>query len=91
VDTLLRLDRPARHRLARLLKKTKDHHTSLRYLMILKLDQGLSRQQVARDLRCAPATVVGAAQRFQTLGGDGLLDQRADDHVPPMLPAACPR
>ena len=45
--------------------------------MILKLDQGLSRQQVARDLQCAPATVVGAAKRFLELGEDGLLDQRA--------------
>ena len=77
MDTILRLDRPVRRRLERLLKKAKDHQTALRYLMILKLDQGLSKQQVARDLRCAPATVVGVAQRFQTLGEDGLLDQRA--------------
>jgi transposase len=79
VDTILRLDRPVRRRLARILKTTKDHRTALRYLMILKLDQGLSRQQVARDLHCAPATVVGAAQRFQALGEDGLLDRRADN------------
>lgn len=82
VDTILRLDRPARRRLERLLRKTKDHRTALRYLMILKLDQGLSRQQVARDLHSAPATVVGAAQRFQALGEDGLLDRRADNGQP---------
>lgn len=82
MDTILRLDRPARRRLTKLLRKTKDHQTALRFLMILKLDRGLSRQQVARDLRCAPATVVGAAQRYQTLGEDGLLDQRAGNGQP---------
>jgi len=50
--------------------------------MILKLDQGISRQQVARDLRCAPATVVGAAKRYLAGGEDGLLDQRAGNGQP---------
>jgi len=77
VDTILRLDRPVRRRLTKWLRKTKDHQTALRIIMILKLDQGLSRKQVARDLQCAPATVVGAAKRYQELGEDGLLDQRA--------------
>ena len=82
MDNILRLDRPARRRLTKLLRKTKDHQTALRYLMILKLDQGLSRQQVARDLRCAPATVVGAAKRYLADGEDGLLDQRACNGQP---------
>jgi len=82
VDTILRLDRPARRRIAKLLRRTRDHQTALRYLMILKLDQGISRQQVARDLRCAPATVVGAAKRYLAGGEDGLLDQRAGNGQP---------
>ena len=82
MDNILRLDRPGRRRLTRLLRKTKDHQTALRFLMILKLDQGLSRQQVARDLQCAPATVVGAAKRYRELGEDGLLDQRAGNGQP---------
>ena len=82
MDNILRLDRPGRRRLTKLLRKTKDHRTALRFLMILKLDQGLSRQQVARDLQCAPATVVGAAKRFRELGEEGLLDQRAGNGQP---------
>ena len=74
---ILRLDRPTRRRLTRSLRKTKDHWTALRHLMILKLDQGLSRQRIARELQCAPATVVAVAKRFLELGEDGLLDQRA--------------
>jgi hypothetical protein len=69
--------RLARRRLTKQLRKTKDHQAALRILMILKLGQGLSRKQVARDLHCAPATVVGAARRYLELGEDGLLDQRA--------------
>jgi len=44
--------------------------------MIVKLGQGLSRHQVARDLACAPSTVVKAARRFAEGGEEGLLDQR---------------
>jgi transposase len=44
--------------------------------MIAKLAQGLSRQQVARDLGCWPSTVVKAARRFAEAGQEGLLDQR---------------
>ena len=74
---ILRLDRPVRRRLTKFLRKTKDYLTARRVLMILKLHQGLSRQQVARDLQCAASTVVEAAKRFRALGEDGLLDQRA--------------
>jgi transposase len=45
--------------------------------MIAKLGQGLSRQQVARDLGCAVSTVAEAGRRFAVLGAEGLLDQRA--------------
>ncbi len=72
-----RLDRAARRRLIRRAKKAKDPHTALRFLMIAKLGQGLSRQQVARDLACVPSTVVKAARRFAEAGEEGLLDQRA--------------
>ena len=76
-----RLDRAARRRLIRRAKKAKDPHTTLRFLMIAKLGQGLSRQQVARDLACVPSTVVKAARRFAEAGEKGLLDQRAFNGV----------
>ncbi|HVP66484.1 MAG TPA: IS630 family transposase [Anaeromyxobacteraceae bacterium] len=77
-----RLDRAARRRLIQRSKKAKDPSTALRFLMIAKLGQGLSRQQVARDLQCAPSTVVSAAKRYQELGEEGLLDQRAGNGQP---------
>jgi transposase len=49
--------------------------------MIAKLGQGLSRQQVARDLACVPSTVVKTARRFAKAGEEGLLDQRAFNGV----------
>ena len=72
-----RLDRAARRRLIHRAKKAKDADTALRFIMIAKLGQGLSRQQVARDLACVPSTVVKAAKRFAESGEEGLLDQRA--------------
>jgi len=48
VDKIPRLDRAARRRLIQRGRKTKDPHAFLRFLMIAKLGQGLSRQQVAR-------------------------------------------
>jgi len=45
--------------------------------MIVKLADGLSRQQVARDLGCAPATVVRTWHRYRKGGEERLLDQRA--------------
>lgn len=72
-----RLDRAARRRLILRGRKTADPPTSLRFLMIAKLGQGLSRQQVARDLACVPSTVVKAAKRYVEGGEDALLDQRA--------------
>jgi len=77
VDKIPRLDRAARRRLITRGRKTKDPQTALRFLMIAKLAQGLSRQQVARDLGCWPSTVVKAARRFAEAGQEGLLDQRA--------------
>jgi transposase len=81
VDKILRLERAARRRLINRGRKTKDPHTALRFLMIAKLGQGLSRQQVARDLACVPSTVVRTARRFAEFGEDGLLDQRAFNGV----------
>lgn len=77
-----RLDRAARRRLIRCAKKAKDPNTALRYLMVAKLGQGLSRHQVARDLACAPSTVVKAGRRFADAGEKGLRDQRAFNGAP---------
>jgi len=77
VQKIPRLDRAARRRLINRGRKTKDHQTALRFLMIAKLGQGLSRHQVARDLGCVPSTVVKVARRFAEAGEEGLLDRRA--------------
>jgi len=82
VHKIPRLDRAARRRLITRGRKTKDPQTALRFLMIAKLAQGLSRQQVARDLGCWPSTVVKAASRFAKAGQEGLLDQRAFNGAP---------
>jgi len=81
VHNIPRLYRAARRRLVRRAKKAKDPHTALRFIMIAKLGQGLSRRQVARDLACVPSTVVKAARRFAESGEEGLLDQRAYNGV----------
>jgi hypothetical protein len=81
VHNIPRLDRAARRRLIHRAKKAKDPHTALRFLMIAKLGQGLSRQQVARGLPCVPSTVVKTARRFEESGEDGLLDQRVFNGV----------
>ena len=81
MDKIPRLDRAARRRLITRGRKTKDPQTALRFLMIAKLGQGLSRQQIARDLACWPSTVVKAARRFAEAGEEGLLDQRAFNGV----------
>ncbi len=77
MQNIPRLDRAVRRRLVKRSKKAKDPHTALRFLMIAKLGQGLSRQQVARDLACVPSTVVKVARRFAQAGEEGLLDRRA--------------
>ena len=77
MDKIPRLDRAARRRLIQRGRKTKDPYAALRFLMIAKLGQGLSCQQVARDLACVPSTVVKAARRFAWGGEEALLDQRA--------------
>ncbi len=66
------LDRAARRRLIRRAKKARDPHTASRYIMIAKLGQGLSRQQIARNLACIPSAVVKAARRFAEAGEEGL-------------------
>jgi len=77
VETIPRLDRAEKRRLIHRGRKTKDPQTALRFLMIVKLAERLSCQQVARDLGCAPASVVRTWKRYRAGGEEGLLDQRA--------------
>jgi hypothetical protein len=72
VHTIPRLDPGGRPRPIHRSKKTRDHHPSLRYPMIAKLGQEISRQLVARDLACASSLVVKSARRmaFITPQGD---------------------
>jgi transposase len=82
VDNIPQLDRAARRRLIIRGRKTREPQTALRFLMIAKFAQGFSARQVAAQLACAAATVVGARQRYLRLGEEGLLDQRAGNGRP---------
>ncbi|WP_439099281.1 IS630 family transposase [Corallococcus exercitus] len=53
--------------------------TLRRCLAVAKVASGQSRAQAARELLCAPSTVVSAVQRYQESGRDGLLDKRAQN------------
>ncbi|WP_338270582.1 helix-turn-helix domain-containing protein [Corallococcus caeni] len=48
-------------------------------MAVAKVASGQSRAQAARELLCAPSTVVSAVQRYQESGRVGLLDWRAQN------------
>jgi len=54
----------------------------LRFLAVVKVGSGLSRREVARQLCCAPSTVVCAVQRYLVHGEEGLQDGRAQNGTP---------
>lgn len=76
-ESPLRLSRTKRKKLLRLSRKAADTCTALRLLAVVKVGSGLSRREVARQLCCAPSTVVCAVQRYLLHGEEGLWDRRA--------------
>jgi transposase len=82
MTSIPKLGRAERRRLIRLGRRSRDPATSLRFLMIARLAQGPSRNQVARELGCAVSTVVAAAQRYVADGVAGLYDRRAANGKP---------
>lgn len=77
MNTVPHLSRYRREKLVRLGKQQRDPATLLRFLMAAQLSAGTSRNQVARNLNCAPSTVVATAAKFIAEGVAGLLDHRA--------------
>ena len=73
----LRIDRGQRRRMKRLLQKTRSRIEALRARILLLLHGGHEPSEVAVLVGCARATVYRTVYRFEDLGEDGLLDQRA--------------
>ncbi|WP_375742085.1 helix-turn-helix domain-containing protein [Corallococcus interemptor] len=48
-------------------------------MAVAKVASGQSRAQAARELLCAPSTVVAVVQRYQESCREGLLDRRAQN------------
>jgi transposase len=78
-DSPLRLSRTKKRRLLRLSRKAPDVCTALRFLAVVRVGSGLSRREVARQLCCAPSTVVSAVKRYRMQGEEGLWDRRAEN------------
>ncbi|MFP2957686.1 IS630 family transposase [Myxococcus sp. 1LA] len=78
-DSPLRLSRTKQKKLLRLSRKAPDVSTALRFLAVAKVGRGLSRREVARQLCCAPSTVVSAVQRYRLHGEQGLWDRRTQN------------
>lgn len=53
--------------------------TLRRCMGVAKVGRGVSCTRAARELMCAPSTVVSAAHRYRKLGRDGLRDRRAEN------------
>lgn len=68
-----------RKRLERLARRTTDAAERIRYLVILKYDQGKRSPTISRELHCSHSTPHRVARRFLALGEAGLVDGRCDN------------
>lgn len=68
-----------RAKLKRKARRCKDADTRVRYLIVLRTDQGHSGKRIARELGCCCATVSRTIARYETLGEAGLIDRREDN------------
>jgi len=81
-QVVLRLGRPARRRILRLARRTRNADLRVRCHVILRVSQGVTRHAAARQLGCAPSTAWFMVERFQTRGEAALLDGRCDNGSP---------
>jgi transposase len=79
MGTRLRLSRPARRRLQRLDRKTRDADLRVRCRILLKVDQGLSGRAAAREVGCVPSTAARIVARFLIEDEVSLYDRRAEN------------
>jgi transposase len=60
-------------------RRARDAAERLRYLIILKYDEGKGSTTISRELRCSHSTPHRVARRFQGLGEAGLIDGRCEN------------
>jgi len=63
-------------------RRFRDADTRVRFLIVLRADQGHGGRQIARELGCSAATVSRTLHRYETLGEAGLIDRREDNGQP---------
>lgn len=68
-----------RAKLQRKARRCRDADARVRYLIVLRADQGHSGRRIARELGCCPATVSRTLARYESLGEAGLIDRREDN------------
>lgn len=76
---VIRLPRPVRRRLGRLAQRTRDAQLRTRIQIVLLYHEGWGSPRISEALRCAPATAVRVAHRFQETGEAGLEDGRKEN------------
>lgn len=75
------LDRPARRRIQKLDRKTRDADMRIRCRVLLKVSQGMTRNAAAREVGCVPSTAWNIVERFLLWGEASLHDRRCDNGV----------
>jgi transposase len=68
-----------REKLERKARRCKDADTRVRYLIVLRADEGHSGKRIARELGCCDATVSRTLGRYAYCGEAGLIDRREDN------------
>lgn len=74
-----KMDRRAKRRLLKQMRKCRDAQMKTRYLIILTLADGRSPSETSRVTKTARSTVYRAAERFREAGEAGLVDRREEN------------
>ena len=79
MDSVMSLSRSLRRRIQKLDRKTRDADLRVRCRVLLKVDQGMSRNVAAREVGCVPSTAWCIVRRFQLWGEASLFDGRCEN------------
>ncbi len=79
---VVKLPRPVKRRLQRIVKKTKDAALRDRCRIVLLYNEGFGCDAIAEKVGRVPATVIRVVNRFLRDGEDGLEDRRSENGVP---------
>lgn len=74
-----RMDRRAKRRLIKQMRKCRDADSRTRYLIVVTLAEGHSPTETARRAQVARSTVYRVADRFRQAGEAGLVDRREEN------------